>query len=339
MDNFDFHGQTIVASYTKWWPFCIEDDIGDVRGIVPTLAKEVASMLNLSIEFVPFRERANFGNKLPNGSWSGNIGDIVNGLVQTSVSGYIATTDRSEAVDFTPALTSSVVALFIKRPGADDISAQNYLSQFPLTSWLAIGIAYCLCWTILVVLFYWQHKLVNKGSEGSKNAVIAGTESTFLVLMNKPPQIKPAKLPLKLAFFAMFLMSLLLMSCYKGLLKAALSVRYVKISIASYDDIVDSPLDFILWKSGALEDMFKLAPAGSVQRRLYETKIKDNPGAKEIGGNEPSMDLVRQGSAVFFAASENKMVLPIYPCQVTDVKPLRCSIASVSDSKIKVIMF
>ena len=312
----------MVASYEHWKPFSIENDDGSVSGILPNLARDAGKLLNLSIQFVPFRDRENFGIKLPNGSWTGNLGDVVSGLVQTSASGYMVTADRFEVVDFTPPLTTSVVAMFIKRPGSGDISAQNYLSQYPLTSWTLIGAMLLLCWTIITSFIHWQ---VQKSPSKNHNqtSIVHGTETIFLALINKPPQLKPNTLSKKVAYFSLFLMSLVLMSYYKALLKAALSVRNLKLPINSFQDILDSDLDLILWKNGALEDSFRLSAPDSDMKRIHESKIKDKPGANDLGGNAPVLELVKNGQGLFYASAENKMVLPIYPCQVTDVKPLR----------------
>ncbi len=136
-ENVDFHGQSLVASYETFVPFCFVKEDGSVSGIVPSLATEVGKMLNVSIQFVPFRQRDLFGTKLPNGTWIGSFGDIVSGLIHTAVSGYMVTAERANVVDFAGPMAYSVLSLFVKRPGPDDISAQNYFGPFFLTSWVA----------------------------------------------------------------------------------------------------------------------------------------------------------------------------------------------------------
>ncbi len=320
-NNHNFNGQSILASYTHLSPFCIVHGHGQISGIVPTLARELGKLLNFSMMFVPFRERKSFGKKLSNGTWIGNIGDIHRGLVQTSVSGYAVTADRSEAVEFTPLLTTTIFALFIKRPSANDISAKSYLSQYPLTSWLAVLAMYLLCWLIVIVIFYYQAK--KKMPETGVHSVVVSTESTVLALINKPPQLQPKVLSQKIAFLSLFFMAFMVLSYYRALLKAALSVRAFKLSINSYEDILDSNLDVLVWKNGAPEDKFRLAAPGSIHRQIYEMKIHNKPGVNEVGGHAESMELVRKGRAVLYGASESRMALPIYPCKVTDIVPLR----------------
>ncbi len=142
-------------------------------------------------------------------------------------------------------------------------------------------------------------------------------------MINKPPELKPTILSQKIAYLSMFVMSLVLFSYYKGFLKASLSVRSLDLPINNVHDILKSSLDFIVWKNAAEEDVFRLAAPGSLKRRVYESKIQNSPGVIDIGGTDPSMDLVLKGDAMLFAASENEIARPVYPCQVTDVKSLR----------------
>ena len=320
-ENHNFHGQPLTAAFYPWSPFCIVHGDGLISGILPTLAEDIARMLNLSMQLVPFREKGKFGSKLPNGTWTGNIAEVAQGHVHTSVSGQAYTAERNEIVDFTYPVATTLVAVFIKRSGAADVSAQSYLSQYPVTSWLAVIFMYLFCWIIIMFHIHWQNRITWANTKA--NPLVVSTESTVLALMNKPLQLKPAILSQKIAFLSVFLMALVVLSYYKALLKATLSVRTFRIPLDSYKDILDSPLEFLVWKNGAAEDMFRLAPPGSVMKQIHESKIQDKPGPLDLGGVAKSFERVRNGKAIYYGSAENKMSMPMYPCGVTDIKSLR----------------
>ncbi len=320
VDNHDFQGQSIVVSYQVFSPYCLVDSEGSMSGILPTLAIELGKMLNLTLKF----EAPPVEKRKANRTWAGEIGDVGYGLVQTTVTGYAITADRSEFVDFTSTLSTSVGAYFIKHPGTGDISAQSYLSQYPLTSWLAVGLMYLLSWTSVIVLIYWQNRIAKtKTTKTATNPLVVGTESTILAVMNKPPQRRPNVLSQKIAYLSIFFMALMVLAYYKALLKAALSVRSYKLSVNSLEDILESALDFLVWKGTAAEGFFRLAAPGSLKRRIYESKIHDKPGPTKLAEVPEAVERAREGKAIYFGPAEDIIPLSIYPCEMTDVKPLR----------------
>ncbi len=146
-----------------------------------------------------------------------------------------------------------------------------------------------------------------------------GVETTFLALINKASKYKPVHLSQKIAMLSLFTMSLVLMAYYKGLLKAALSIRYFHLPINSWQDVLESPLDLIVNKGAYTEDFFKNSAPGTVHRDIYEEKIKDKKGYLETN----DMDEVKQGKALVFGGVDTRILLPEFPCQIMDVKRLR----------------
>ena len=98
----DFKGQTIKVAYENWDPFCIiNPEDGSISGIIPVALNAMAAFLNVTIDYVPFSTRNAWGSQKEDGSWTGAIGDIHAGLIESSVAGFNPTLARSTVVDFT----------------------------------------------------------------------------------------------------------------------------------------------------------------------------------------------------------------------------------------------
>ncbi len=121
----------------------------------------------------------------------------------------------------------------------------------------------------------------------------------------------------------MFAMTLILMSYYKGNLKAALQVRTLTLPINSLEDILESPMHLIVWRGGNIESGYMLAPTGSVQRQIYEQKISGKRSANDIGGRVASLEIVGEGDAIYNGAIDAFRMTPDYPCKMIDVKKMR----------------
>ena len=184
-NNVNFHGQTMIVSYEDAPPFSIPKEDGSVDGILVNVAKVLGQSLNLTIQFQLFRERYAWATQLENGSWSGNLGDVVNGLIHTSVAAYVPTIERVGVVDFTKIIVTENIGFIVKRPDANAISAQNYVGQFKNNSWTVTGCMILTCFMGLLLLF-----TIKYNRQKSPGVLISGIETTILAIINKVQNAK-----------------------------------------------------------------------------------------------------------------------------------------------------
>ncbi len=94
----DLEGQTITVSYEHFPPFIdiIEKDkkLLKIGGIIPEIVDHIAHAVNLTIKYVPFKERNIWSRKHPNGTWSGDLADVASGEHDTSVAAYMTAVER-----------------------------------------------------------------------------------------------------------------------------------------------------------------------------------------------------------------------------------------------------
>ncbi len=97
-NHLDLNGQPITVSYENIPPQCIVLDEAEasLTGVLPGLLDSIADWINVTIQYVPFRQRRIWSRKLQNGSWTGALADIASGEHVTSAASFISTLDRFE---------------------------------------------------------------------------------------------------------------------------------------------------------------------------------------------------------------------------------------------------
>ncbi len=63
------------------------------------IMNHLARVLNITIEYVPFRVPGMYGRHYENGTWVGAVADVANGLHETSAAGISITLERQSIGD------------------------------------------------------------------------------------------------------------------------------------------------------------------------------------------------------------------------------------------------
>ena len=71
-------------------------------------------------------------------------------------------------------------------------------------------------------------------------------------------------------------MSLLLMTFYRCVIFAFLSVKSIRFPINSFDDLAESHHKMMLHQDDASQDFYRTSPKGSSIQRIYQEKIVDD---------------------------------------------------------------
>ena len=145
----NFQGMPFYVNYAAFAPYCIIDKSGMVTGLIPEIIGVAAKRLNLTlipkpskpendniwhkrkVDFVPSNVPFPSAiiriiistNRLDNGSYVGMISEVMDGIADSGIAGFSATTERFQLVDFSPTLIHSFKVLIMKTQGeGDDLS-------------------------------------------------------------------------------------------------------------------------------------------------------------------------------------------------------------------------
>ena len=130
------------------------------------------------------------------------------------------------------------------------------------------------------------------------------------------------RLSLKIGFISILLMAMFLMTTYKATMNAFLAIRQTKFPINSFEDVLESKENILVWKGSRWEEQYKLAPKGSLFKRIYLEKIKDQPSLTEVGGFEGALEIVARGEAIYSGSLAGVYQTKFHPCHVTAIPNL-----------------
>ncbi|CAG5123697.1 unnamed protein product, partial [Candidula unifasciata] len=126
-------------------------------GYIPDLLDEVAKLTGLSFTF-SVRADGRYGHRLPNGSWDGLIGDIVDGRADVAAGPLTETSSRSEVVDFSTPFMNFGPVIILKRPQTPVMTLVERLQRLfaPLSQsiWMMSGLAWLITSAVLYIICY-----------------------------------------------------------------------------------------------------------------------------------------------------------------------------------------
>ena len=106
-------------------------------------------------------------------------------------------------------------------------------------------------------------------------------------------------------------------------MNAFLSIKNYNLPINSFEDILDSPMELLIYGGTSTEDLFRSSHPDSVYGRIYKAKLLDKDRIEDKGGDDEAFQLVKKGRAMITGGLSEPMLRPEYPCRIVDVKALR----------------
>ncbi len=74
--------------------------------------------------------------------------------------------------------------------------------------------------------------------------------------------ISAQKPSLQIGFFAVLFLGMMILIVYRAQLNAALNVRILKIPTTSWEDVLQSDKNLMIWRGSSIEAIFKNSPSG-----------------------------------------------------------------------------
>ena len=110
-----------------------------LKGYCVEMIEEMAKRMNFDYEIIlPSDNSEDYGQRQPDGSWSGVIGDLVKGEIDIAVAGMTMTSEREEVVDFVaPYFDQSGISIIIREP-VRPRSLFKFMEVLRVEVWMAI---------------------------------------------------------------------------------------------------------------------------------------------------------------------------------------------------------
>ncbi len=123
--------------------------------------------------------------------------------------------------------------------------------------------------------------------------------------------------------FSLLMMCLLILNYYKATMKSFLTVRTFSLPIERMEDILDSHMDFVIYRYYIEELSFSLAPEGTLYHEIYHKKLIGTRRFQDFDGFDHVLEELKEGNIIYMGTLGNFLDNENYPCKIIDVKSLR----------------
>ncbi|XP_038638904.1 glutamate receptor ionotropic, delta-1-like isoform X1 [Scyliorhinus canicula] len=182
-----------------------------------------------------------YGTQLPNGSWNGMIGELINKKADIAVSAITITPERESVVDFSKRYMDYSVGILLKKP-EEKINIFSIFAPFDLAVWACIAAAIPLVGVLIFVLNRVQlvrtqsptHPQTPPSSSSTLHSAIWLVYGAFVQQGGDSPMNSVA---MRIVMGSWWLFTLIVCSSYTANLAAFLTVSRMDNSIHSFQDL------------------------------------------------------------------------------------------------------
>ncbi|XP_035668386.1 glutamate receptor ionotropic, kainate 1-like [Branchiostoma floridae] len=254
-----------------------ENDKGEheFSGFVKDIVDKLSENMRFDYEMYVVRD-GTYGTLTENGTWTGLIGEVIEGRADVAFAPVTISSEREQVVDFTNPFMDLGAGLLLKKPVTEGTNVFAFLEPFRSTVWFSIlgaifGVA---------ILLYVTSKLryrCNVGKDDYDNdAKFNFTNSLWLTywsIVRKGGEPAPRSLPSRILAGAWWFFTLIVISTYTANLTAFLTVKRLVSPIKSIDDLAgQTAIQYSVTEGTFLYSFFKSQEGtGSVYERMWYT--------------------------------------------------------------------
>ena len=248
------------------------------EGFAVDLTTEIARIIgaNFSLSVV-----AGYGSRAEDGTWTGMVGEILEGRAELAVADLTINSDREKVVDFSmPFLELGISILFVAAP-SKSIDLFSFMNPFSPAVWLLMlagGFAVSVGLFLIARVSPFETAELDS-SEG---------ESPFLSLrhclwfsvaswMQQGCDFLPRAVSTRTLASFWWFFTLIIISSYTANLAAFLTIERLELPIASVDDLVSSKIQYGALATGSTLSFFK-----DSENLLYRKVWKAMQGFEDV---------------------------------------------------------
>ncbi|XP_050692921.1 glutamate receptor-like [Eriocheir sinensis] len=258
----------LKVAIEQWVPYTLVTEVNGtmtVGGPMGKLLDSFSRIFNVDYMFVQPPDKA-WGQKYPNGSWDGMIGQLQRREVEFAVGPFGVTHLREEVCDFTESMYSENNAIFMVRPTLQTDMA-GFVKPFSGTVWVLALVSLAV---VVVVMAWVAAAEVRLFGSSWRWSLAKATVWGLKVFTQEGSVDVPPFDGSRLLAAVWLLASLVFMSSYGGILTAMLTVPRVTIPIDSLEDLAaQDDLPWKMEKSSMTYQYFSEAKDG-VRKKVFD---------------------------------------------------------------------
>uniref|UniRef100_A0A3B3UJH1 Glutamate receptor n=1 Tax=Poecilia latipinna TaxID=48699 RepID=A0A3B3UJH1_9TELE len=238
------------------------------KGFSIDVLDALAKILGFKYEIYQVAD-SKYGSQLPNGSWNGMIGDLINKRADLAVSAITITPERENVVDFSKRYLDYSVGILLRKP-EEKINIFSLFAPFDLAVWACIAAAIPVV-GVLIFLLNRLQALRSSSCSSSQNAppghlsngVGSGTLHSAIwivygAFVQQGGDGMVGSVALRIVMGSWWLFTLIVCSSYTANLAAYLTVSRMDHAIRSFQDLARQiDVEYGTVRDSAVYDYFR----------------------------------------------------------------------------------
>ncbi|XP_071525276.1 probable glutamate receptor [Panulirus ornatus] len=228
-------GASLVVSAVHWPPHIEVEEDGDGRLAV---AGPVANVLNILAHSFNFTYRivtpddGSWGATLPNGTWSGMVGQVSRQEVDVALGPFGITESRAKIVDFTRSFYFDDRSILVSK-GVPEVDPWGFLFPLASTVWAALLAVLVVSWLAIVVLSHFPR------DSGRFRWILDLLLLHLRIILHQDITMKLSGVRERLVVGGWLLVAMMVTWSYTGNLVSLLAVRHIPQPIQTIRHLVD----------------------------------------------------------------------------------------------------
>ncbi|XP_071526274.1 probable glutamate receptor [Panulirus ornatus] len=256
------HGASLVVSAVGWLPHLdvqVHDDGSlSVVGPVANMLNSVAQSLNFTYRLVTPADQY-WGAKLPNGTWTGMVGQVARKESDIALGPFGLTEDRYRDVDYTRSFFFDHQVIFSAK-GLPEINPWGFFFPLAPAVWATLMAVMMISWIAAVVL--------GRQPKGSGGLIYASDLffHNLRVILRQDMTMKLLSVRERLVVGGWLLVAMMVTWSYTGNLVSLLAVRHIPQPIQTIRHLLDdSSLTLILLSNAVFADIISKIKIGEMK--------------------------------------------------------------------------
>nr|XP_023697048.1 glutamate receptor ionotropic, delta-1-like isoform X3 [Paramormyrops kingsleyae] len=236
---------------------------------------------NLGFKYEIYQVADNiYGSQLPNGSWNGMIGELINKRADLAISAITITPERENVVDFSMRYMDYSVGILLRKP-EEKVNIFSLFAPFDLAVWSCIAAAIPVVGVLIFVLRRIQ-TVRNPSAPQQPSSLNSAIWLVYGSFVQQGGDSMVTSMALKIVMGSWWLFTLIVCSSYTANLAAYLTVSRLDNTIRTFQDLSkQNDLTYGTVRNSAVYDYFKAKGTNPLEQdstfaELWRTINKNN---------------------------------------------------------------
>uniref|UniRef100_A0AAY4DHI0 Glutamate receptor n=1 Tax=Denticeps clupeoides TaxID=299321 RepID=A0AAY4DHI0_9TELE len=279
------------------------------KGFSVDVLDALAKILGFKYEIYQVAD-SKYGSQLPNGSWNGMIGELINKRADLAVSAITITPERENVVDFSKRYMDYSVGILLRKP-EEKINIFSLFAPFDLAVWACIAAAVPVVGVLIFLLNRMQAlrsqnpPAPHQQSSASSGSLHSAVWIVYGAFVQQGGDSVVGSVALRIVMGSWWLFTLIVCSSYTANLAAYLTVSRMDNTIRTFQDLAKQmDVAYGTVRDSAVYDYFRAKGTNPLEQdstyaELWRTISKNNGHEFSVSSPSEGIRKAKKGPYAF----------------------------------------